>query len=112
VTVAVKLPAAVLNCLVPPTISPVWWIVMVATQLRGSGLAAHPVEVYCACPPELAIKRYNARTSHPVHVVTTLHLNDMAEYDRPVGIGTLVTVDTTVPVDVPAVAAAVRARSR
>ena len=77
-----------------------------------SDLAAHPVEVYGACPPELAIKRYNARTSHPVHVVTALHLNDMAEYDRPVGIGTLVTVDTTVPVDVPAVAAAVRARSR
>jgi hypothetical protein len=75
-----------------------------------SGLAAHPVEVYCACPPELAIKRYNARTSHLVYVVTALHLNDMAEYDRSVGIGTLVTVDTTVPVDVPAVAAAVRAR--
>ena len=46
------------------------------------------------------------------NVVTALHLNDMAEYDRPVGIGTLVTVDSTVPVDVPVVAAAVRARSR
>jgi hypothetical protein len=44
-----------------------------------------------------------------VHVVTTLELNDMAEYDRPVGIGTLVTVDTAVPVHVPAVAATVRA---
>ena len=33
----------------------------------------------------------------------------MAEYDRPVGIGALVTVDTTVPVDTPAVVAAVRA---
>jgi hypothetical protein len=106
VTVAVKLPVAVLNCLVPPTIPPVWRIVIAATQLCGL------TEVYCACPPELAIKRYNARTSHPVHVVTALHLNDMAEYDRPAGIGTLVTVDTTVPVDVPAVAAAVRARSR
>jgi adenylylsulfate kinase-like enzyme len=39
-------------------------------KAKLSGLAAHPVEVYCACPPELAIKRYNARTSHPVHVVT------------------------------------------
>ena len=47
-----------------------------------------------------------------MHVVTALHLNDMTEYDRPVGLGTLVTVDTTVPLDVPAVAAAVRARSR
>jgi hypothetical protein len=45
-----------------------------------------------------------------VHVITTLELNDMAEYDRPVGIGTLVTVDMTVPVHVPTVAATVRAR--
>ena len=75
-----------------------------------SALAARPVEVYCACPPELAVQRYNARVTHPVHVVTTLELNDMAEYDRPVGIGSLVTVDTTVPVHVPAVAATVRAR--
>jgi hypothetical protein len=33
----------------------------------------------------------------------------LAEYDRPVGIGELVTVDTAVPVDAAAVAAAVRA---
>ena len=32
----------------------------------------------------------------------------MAEYDRPVGIGALVTVDTTGSVDVTAVASAVR----
>ena len=73
-----------------------------------SGLAAQPVEVHCACPPELALKRYNARVTHPVHVVTTLQLEAMAEYDRAVGIGALVTVDTAVPVDVNAVAAAVR----
>ena len=75
-----------------------------------SALAAHPVEVYCACPPELAVERYNARLTHPVHVVTTLELEAMAEYDCPVGIGALVLVDTTVPVHVPALAAAVRAR--
>jgi hypothetical protein len=50
------------------------------------------------------------RVTHPVHVVTTLQLEAMAEYDRPVGIGALVPLDTTVPVHVPAVAAAVRAR--
>jgi hypothetical protein len=33
----------------------------------------------------------------------------MAEYDRPVGIGDLVTVDTTRPVDVAGVAERVRA---
>jgi hypothetical protein len=42
--------------------------------------------------------------------VTTLQLQAMAEYDRPVGIGALVTVDTTVTVDVTAVATAVRDR--
>jgi len=78
-------------------------------RAKLSALAARPVEVYCACPPALAVERYNARVDHPVHAVTTLPLAAMAEYDRPVGIGTLVTVDTTVPVDVRAVAAAVRA---
>jgi predicted kinase len=77
-------------------------------RAKLSGLAPQPVEVHCACPPELALKRYNARATHPVHVVTTLQLEAMAEYDRPVGIGALVTVDTTVPVDVKAVASAVR----
>ena len=78
--------------------------------VRDGAGTARPVEVYCACPPELAVQRYNARATHPVHVVTTLELNDMDEYDRPVGIGSLVTVDTTVPIHVPAVATAVRAR--
>lgn len=77
-------------------------------RAKLSGLAAHPVEVHCACPPRLAMQRYNARATHPVHVVTTLQPEAMAEYDRPVGIGALVTVDTTVPVDVRAMAAAVR----
>src|ERR1700760_2284948 len=69
-------------------------------RAKLSGLAARPVEVHCACPPGLALQRYNARTTHPVHVVTTLRPEAMAEYDRPVGIGALVTVDTTVAVDV------------
>jgi hypothetical protein len=42
--------------------------------------------------------------------VTSLPAAVRAEFDQPVGIGTLVTVDTAVPVDVLAVAAAVRAR--
>ncbi len=76
---------------------------------RLVGLGGLPVEVYCACPPEVASARYNARATHPVHVIKTLPVSAMAEYDRPVGIGALVTVDTTVPVDVAAVAARVRA---
>ena len=77
-------------------------------RAKLSGLAVQPVEVHCVCPPEVAVQRYNARATHPVHVVTTLQPEQMAEYDRPVGIGALVTVDTTVPVDPSAVAAAVR----
>jgi predicted kinase len=78
------------------------------TRAKLSGLAAHPVEVHCACPAELALQRYNTRATHPVHVVKTLELEAMAEYDRPVGVGTLITVDTTLAVDVSAVVAAVR----
>ncbi len=77
-------------------------------RAKLSGLAERPVEVHCACPAELALRRYNARVTHPVHVVTRLGLEAMAEYDRPVGVGTLVTVDAAVGVDVGAVAAAVR----
>jgi predicted kinase len=77
-------------------------------RTKLSGLATRPVEVHCACPPELAVKRYNTRITHPVHVLTTLQLEALAEFDRPVGIGALVTVDTTVTVDVNAVASAVR----
>src|SRR6185503_20318251 len=47
-------------------------------KAKLSALAARPVEVHCACPPELAVQRYNARATHPVHVITTLQLNDMA----------------------------------
>ena len=77
-------------------------------RAKLSALAVRPVEVHCACPPELALQRYNARATHPVHVVTTLQLEAMAEWDRPVGVGALITVDTTAAVDVDAVAAAVR----
>ena len=54
--------------------------------------------------------RDRAGIRHPVHVVTSLTPGMLAEYDRPVGIGEVVTVDTAAPVDAAAVAAAVRAR--
>ena len=78
---------------------------------RISALCPRPVEVNCACPPELAARRYaeRAATCHPVHVVTSLPPELLAEYDRPVGVGDLITVDTAGPVDAAAVAARVRA---
>jgi predicted kinase len=75
---------------------------------RLTALGGVQVEVHCACPPELAVARYNARPRHPVHVQTSITTDFLAEFDRPVGIGALVTVDTTAPVDVPAIAGQVR----
>jgi predicted kinase len=74
---------------------------------RLQGLGGQTVEVHCACPAEVAHARYNARPRHEVHQVTR-PLSAMEKYDRPVGIGPLITVDTTGPVDVAAVAAEVR----
>jgi chloramphenicol 3-O-phosphotransferase len=81
---------------------------------RILALSAHPVEVNCACPLELAARRYAERAAnrHPVHVLTSLSPEAMAEYDQPVGVGELITVDTTVPVDAGAVADRVRASLR
>jgi predicted kinase len=81
---------------------------------RIAALSPRPVEVNCVCPPELAARRYAERAPacHPVHVVTRLTPDMLAEYDRPVGVGGLITVDTTAPVDVAALAGRVRARLR
>jgi predicted kinase len=78
---------------------------------RIGALSARPVEVNCVCPPELAARRYaeRAASSHPVHVVTSLSAEFLAEFDRPLGIGDVIAVDTTGPVDVAAVADKVRA---
>jgi predicted kinase len=75
-----------------------------------TGLADRIVEVNCACPLDLAVRRYNERDPrrHPAHVKRTLTLDELAEWDRPVGVGPLITVDTSGPVDVAMVAAQVR----
>jgi predicted kinase len=80
-----------------------------SAEARGRllGLGGSLVEVHCACPAEIAVARYNARIRHPVHAWKTVPLSAMDKYDKPVGIGSLVTVDTTKPVDVAAVAAEV-----
>ena len=75
---------------------------------RLRALGDRVVEVHCACPAEVAVARYNARQRHEVHVLTAATLATMDKYDRPVGVGSLITVDTTVPVDVASVAAEVR----
>jgi predicted kinase len=75
---------------------------------RLASLGGVQVEVHCTCVPELAVARYNARPRNPVHVQTAITPDYLTEFDHPVGIGSLVTVDTTTPVDVASLAAQVR----
>jgi 3-hydroxyisobutyrate dehydrogenase-like beta-hydroxyacid dehydrogenase len=78
------------------------------TDLGVQPLGGRPVEVHCTCPAELAASRYNTRARHPVHHLAHASVGALAEWDVPVGIGTLIAVDTTVPVDIAVVAAQVR----
>jgi predicted kinase len=77
-------------------------------------LAAKPVEVFCKCPAEECLRRYTERAStrHAVHV-DDVHLSrlatDHARCDHPVAAGTVLTVDTTAPVDIEVLAREVRA---
>ncbi len=83
-------------------------------QARFAALPGPLVEVYCSIPPALAAARYAARHAgrHPTHVVGELTPEQLAEFDRPIGLGQLVQVDTTEAVDVGAVAASVLAAFR
>ena len=72
-------------------------------------LAGHPVEVHCACPLGVAVARYRTRPRHPVHLAAAHRPEaELPQFAEPVGVGSLITVDTTKPADVPAVASEVR----
>jgi predicted kinase len=76
------------------------------------GLGARLVEVHCACPPDLASRRYSerARTEnrHAIHTLHDIPSDLLAEFDRPMGVGAVITVDTSHPVDVAILAAQIR----
>jgi predicted kinase len=69
------------------------------------------VEVYCRCPVEIVMRRFHDRnrTAHPAHPLRDLTREHAAEFDRPIGLGAVVEVDTTRPVDVEGLAAQVGA---
>lgn len=77
-------------------------------RARLSALSGRIVEVYCWCPPEVATTRYEARaaesTHHPAHVSPTLDPQLLAEFDRPMGLGTVIRVDTTLFVNIEVIA--------
>lgn len=78
-----------------------------------NALDAQIVEVNCVCPPQEAARRFAERarrpTHHPAHFATEITPEQLAEFDRPIGSGTLISVDTTQPVDIAALAEQVRA---
>ncbi len=82
-------------------------------QRRLADLSDRFVEVYCRCPDTLAAERYAKRAAdpnhHPAHVTPQLDPALLAEFDRPIGLGTLIRVDTAGDVNAEMVAKAVTA---
>ncbi|MBI4941504.1 MAG: AAA family ATPase [Actinobacteria bacterium] len=79
-----------------------------------AGLRRPVVEVHCACPPDVARRRYADRARDPrrhagAHPLAALPADAYAEFDGPAGLGPVVVVDTTRAVDVGHVAAQVTA---
>jgi predicted kinase len=67
-------------------------------RAKIAALSGHLVEVYCSCPIEECVRRYNERSEggrrHDAHVVRTITTETLAEYGEPVGIGHVIQVDT------------------
>jgi len=74
-----------------------------------SALPSPVVEVHCDCPPETAAQRFLARQRHVGHLDGQKRASEVvASFTRlaalgPLGIGSLVRVDTSEPVDIEAV---------
>lgn len=82
-----------------------------AARLRALGGAL--VEVHCQCPVDECMRRYVARAAarHPVHVDTDEARGKREQFARcavPLALGPVIAADTTVPVDIPALARDVR----
>jgi predicted kinase len=72
------------------------------------------VEVHCACPADVARARYVERRRHAAHFDTELLTDTWEQWVRddaqPHAVGAVLSLDTSTPVDVEAVAAWVRAQ--
>jgi len=74
------------------------------------------IEVRCRCPRELAQARYSARSErrHAGHLDNERPSEELwnEHHLRPLGLGPLIEVDTTAPVDVKPLADRIRAMAR
>jgi hypothetical protein len=84
-------------------------------RAQAQALGTVPVEVHCVCPLEECRRRYAGRASarHAVHVDRDPVRSLMTSFERsaqPLGLGPVVSVDTTQLVDIAALAVRVRAQ--
>jgi predicted kinase len=88
-----------------------WWDPD-STPARLRSIASSVVEVFCECPLEVAAARFEDRRRHPGHHDPSRSPEEIAEAVRrmretflgPLGVGNLVRVDTTGPLDADSVA--------
>jgi predicted kinase len=77
--------------------------------LRAAGVLP-AWEIMCECPGEVAVQRYAARKRHPGHMppdpATLARIRRAAGQMAPLGLGPVLRVDTTQPVDAAGIVAA------
>lgn len=77
----------------------------VAALLQGG---AQIVEIHCRVPLEEAARRFASRAReerhHPAHVLQEMSVERLAEYEGPFGLGPVIEVETTRPVNIEALA--------
>ena len=73
---------------------------------RLTRLEARIIEVYCRCPADVLMQRFHERamTAHAAHPATDLTPEWIAEFDRPMGLGDVIEIDTTRPVEIDSLA--------
>ena len=76
---------------------------------RIAALGGRLIEIYCRCPPGEVVRRFALRAARPQHHIAhyggaIAEADVIAQFGRPVGIGTVIEVDTSAPVDIAALA--------
>jgi predicted kinase len=92
-----------------------WWFRPRDLEQARAGLtrseATATVEIWCDIPADLARSRYVARKRHAVHTDAEKLATEWAGWAAaavPLGLGPVIRADTSVPIDVPALATEVR----
>lgn len=75
---------------------------------RILALGANVIEVHCRCDRELIAQRFRDRAvrgeRHRAHTMSELPAEYIAQFEKPIGIGTVVVVETLEPLDVASIA--------